>query len=546
MRLSLCMIVKDEEKNLPRCLKHIKNVVDEIIIVDTGSKDRTPLIAKELGAKVYHFKWCDDFSAARNESLRHAKGDYIIYLDADDRVSKKDAEKIAILKNSFPKEKDIAYSLRIMLPSPEGGKNSAYQVRIFPNLPDIRFEQPIHEQIVPALKKKGIKGMLTDIVIEHKGYEDYGLLRKKAYRNLNILKKLLLKDPENWFAHYFLAQTYEVLGEKDLYEFHLRKALTEDCKNQDKNWFIGASLKYSRILMEKGDIKEAEKLLKELEQEFPDNNLIKFFIAELNFKKGDYINALNYYITIDPNNLTLVTIPTPEDEMKFRYYLNMGQCNEEIQYYSMAQNAYEKAYNLAYNDELKKEALMKIISLLTKMDRLKNAVPYIKEYTQLDPSAMSYTLLALAYMKNRLYKKAEDCLKKAISMDPDYYNPKIKLAELLIQDGRLTEAKTIIGPLINRWDMSATEKSAVLLMSAFIHISEFHMEEFLIATDLLLKHIGIKAEVQDLNGLYKLYEKLSAYFNNSCRSYINGIKNCLNLIESFSAQAHQSCASAQS
>ena len=539
MKLSLCMIVRNEEKNLPNCLKHIKNVVDEIIVVDTGSTDKTPYIAKKLGAKLYHFEWCDDFSAARNESLKHAKGDYIIYLDADDRVSKKDAEKIAILKANLPKEKNLAYSLKIVLPSPEKGKNSAYQVRIFPNLPDVRFEQPIHEQIVPSLKRKGIKGMLTDIVIEHKGYEEYELLRKKACRNLRILKKLLSKDPDSWFAHYFLAQTYEVLGEKELFEFHLKNALTEECKKQDQNWFIGAALKYSHLLMEKGDVKEARNLLKELEDEFPDNGLVKFFLAELHLKEGDYISALNYYITIDVNNLTLITIPVPEDEIKFRYYLNIGRCNEEIRYYNMALDAYEKAYNVAYNDELKKEVLMNMVSLLIKMDKLKNAVPYIKEYTKLDPSAMSYTLLALAYMKNGLDEKAEDCLKKAISIDPNYHNSKIKLAELLIRNGRMAEAKAIIKPLLNRWDISASDRTAILLMFAFIQISEFDIGGFLITTDLLLKQIGIRAEVQSLKELYELYERVATYFSNLYQPYLRGIKDCLALIENFSAQAHQ-------
>ena len=539
MKLSLCMIVRNEEKNLPNCLKHIKNVVDEIIIVDTGSTDKTPYIAKKLGAKLYHFKWRDDFSAARNESLKHAKGDYIIYLDADDRVSKKDAEKIAILKANLPKEKNLAYSLKIVLPSPEKGKNSAYQVRMFPNLPDVRFEQPIHEQIVPSLKRKGIKGMLTDIVIEHKGYEDYELLRKKACRNLRILKKLLSKDPDSWFAHYFLAQTYEVLGEKELFEFHLKNALTEECKKQDQNWFIGAALKYSHLLMEKGDVKEARNLLKELEDEFPDNGLVKFFLAELHLKEGDYISALNYYITIDVNNLTLITIPVPEDEIRFRYYLNIGRCNEEIQYYNMALDAYEKAYNVAYNDKLKKEVLMNMVSLLIKMDKLKNAVPYIKEYTKLDPSAMSYTLLALAYMKNGLDEKAEDCLKKAISIDPNYHNSKIKLAELLIRNGRMAEAKAIIKPLLNRWDISATDRTAILLMFAFVQISEFDIGGFLITTDLLLKQIGIRAEVQSLKELYELYERVATHFSNLYQPYLKGIKDCLALIENFSAQAHQ-------
>ena len=85
-RVSLCMIVRDEEKNLEACLAPVADLFDEIIIVDTGSQDGTIEIARRFTPHVHHFQWCDDFSAARNESLRHATGDWIFWLDADDRV----------------------------------------------------------------------------------------------------------------------------------------------------------------------------------------------------------------------------------------------------------------------------------------------------------------------------------------------------------------------------------------------------------------------------------------------------------------------------
>src|SRR5471030_2615411 len=85
-QVSLCMIVKDEEEYLPRCLYSINDIVDEIIIVDTGSSDKTVEIAKSYGAKVYYFKWNSNFSEARNESLKYATKDWILILDADDEL----------------------------------------------------------------------------------------------------------------------------------------------------------------------------------------------------------------------------------------------------------------------------------------------------------------------------------------------------------------------------------------------------------------------------------------------------------------------------
>jgi glycosyltransferase involved in cell wall biosynthesis len=92
--LSLCMIAKNEEKQIARCLGSAKNFVDEIIVVDTGSNDRTVEIAKQFGAKVVSHEWKDDFSDARNVSLEHASGDWILVIDSDETISKEDLEKI--------------------------------------------------------------------------------------------------------------------------------------------------------------------------------------------------------------------------------------------------------------------------------------------------------------------------------------------------------------------------------------------------------------------------------------------------------------------
>src|ERR1700730_15626481 len=84
--VSLCLIARNEEANLPACLESAADLVDEIVVVDTGSTDRTKEVAARFGARIYDFAWVDDFSAARNESLRHASGDWIFWLDADDRL----------------------------------------------------------------------------------------------------------------------------------------------------------------------------------------------------------------------------------------------------------------------------------------------------------------------------------------------------------------------------------------------------------------------------------------------------------------------------
>lgn len=529
MKLSLCMIVKNEEKNMDKCLRNIKDVVDEIIVVDTGSEDNTPLIAKRLGAKVYYFKWCDDFSAARNESLKYATGDYIMYIDADDRISKDDADKILRLKKELPEKKDLAYALKIVLSSPEAINSSAYQIRIFPNLPGIGFEYPIHEQIVPSLRRKSIKGVFTDIKIEHKGYEDPELLKEKAERNLRVLKRMISKDPDNWFAHYFLAQTYEVLEKKDLYEFHLKRSLTKECKELDENWFIGASLKYSQLLLEKGNRKEARKLLLKLEEEFPDHDIIKFFLAEMDMKIGNYMEALNRYITIRENRLSLITIPMDEERVKYKYHFHLGQCYEKLGYNRLAMDSYNNAYKFANSEELKKDSIIGLINLFIRMDRLNDAIPYIKELIKLESSALSYSLLALAYIKEKRYEKAKNILIKAISMDPDYYPAQLRLAEIYIYLDRYDDAEEILNQLLDKLALSDQDRLTALLMSAFIHISHLDMDKFINDTDMILRHLNIRAFIGSFQDLYSLYTEILTYSGETCSYWIEKIKNYLDI-----------------
>src|SRR5262249_58698262 len=152
MRVSLCMIVKDEEANLPACLDSAVDLVDEVVVVDTGSADNTRAVAARYGARVVDFAWCDSFAAARNESLRHATGDWVLWLDADDRLDEANRLKLGSLLRSLPDE-DAAYLLRSQTPPDPitGTVVLVDQAKLFRLRPDVRFEYRVHEQIVPAV-----------------------------------------------------------------------------------------------------------------------------------------------------------------------------------------------------------------------------------------------------------------------------------------------------------------------------------------------------------------------------------------------------------
>ncbi|HSR13026.1 MAG TPA: glycosyltransferase family 2 protein, partial [Thermodesulfobacteriota bacterium] len=196
-KLSLCMIVRDESRHIRDCIESVKMVVDEIVVVDTGSGDDTREIATELGAKVFNFPWSDDFSAARNESIRRATGDYILWLDADDRMDPQEVRKLGLLKAKLDVRKNQAYYLVLNSQSPIDGETLFHQMRLFPKIPGALFEGRVHEQIFEVLARLGVRLIPTDIVIRHIGYPDVATSVKKTERNLAILRQALNEEPGN-------------------------------------------------------------------------------------------------------------------------------------------------------------------------------------------------------------------------------------------------------------------------------------------------------------------------------------------------------------
>ena len=176
-RVSLTMIVRDEETTLPCCLESAKGMFDEVIVVDTGSTDLTRDIARSFEARSFDFAWCDDFAAARNAAMTHATGDYVFWLDADEVIELVERETLRRFLDGLRPGAGIAYTLRVrgaMIPEP-----GFYQVRLFPARPDIRWMGTIHEVIWPAIRRAGLTVWPTGVSVHHRGYAD-PLVRAEA------------------------------------------------------------------------------------------------------------------------------------------------------------------------------------------------------------------------------------------------------------------------------------------------------------------------------------------------------------------------------
>lgn len=207
--LSLCMIAKDEEEQIARCINSAKGFVDQIIVVDTGSTDRTVEIARELGAEVYHLQWQDDFSQARNESLKYAKGDWIIVLDCDEELDQNSA---LLLKEAINRENYSGYWLTCINIINGKPQNKFPSFRLFRNKPHFRYECPIHEQILPAVLKHTKPEQIgkLDVYIYHYGYEVSTVKQhNKIERNIRILQKAREQYGNAGFVNYYLGVEYQ-------------------------------------------------------------------------------------------------------------------------------------------------------------------------------------------------------------------------------------------------------------------------------------------------------------------------------------------------
>ncbi|MEM5609555.1 glycosyltransferase family 2 protein [Bacillus thuringiensis] len=163
--ISLCLIVKNEEQTLNNCLSSVKGIPDEIIIVDTGSTDRTKEIARKWTSHVYDFEWIDDFSAARNASFQYATKDYILWLDADDVLEQEQSRKLKQLKESLSEGVDAVSMKYLMLNSEEKGITSyTTRLRLVKREKGFKWKGIVHEDLAI---NQAYTCLQSDICITH-------------------------------------------------------------------------------------------------------------------------------------------------------------------------------------------------------------------------------------------------------------------------------------------------------------------------------------------------------------------------------------------
>lgn len=224
--LAVCMIVKNEEKYLASCLQSIRDVASQIVIVDTGSTDRTLKIARQFGAQISHFKWIGDFSAARNESLKQAKSDWILHIDADEVL---DSDSADHLPNLLQDTKADAFNITVRNFHPPEDMvqfKDSVQVRLFRNKREFRFQNKIHEQILPSILSRKGSIINSSLRMDHLGYQENNV--QKARRNLPLIEAGVRDNPQDPYLLFKLAETYKAVGQTDEAYLSFKKVLKQN------------------------------------------------------------------------------------------------------------------------------------------------------------------------------------------------------------------------------------------------------------------------------------------------------------------------------
>ncbi len=366
MSISLCMIVKDEENNLPRCLKSVRDIVDEIIIVDTGSIDSTVEIAKSFGAKVYDFEWNGSFSDARNYSLEKANGNWIMIMDADDEMSEEGKQAIPDLIANGDADAYFFETISYVGDKPGTDVLKNMNLRLMKNGKGYHYSNPIHEQIYCNIKalNPSAKIVNKDIKVYHYGYLNKNIIEhNKRARNIGLLEKELKAKPGSPFTLFNLGSEYYAMGDNvkaiDYFEKAFRKF------NVKEGFSSHLILKMTHCYLGLGRYDDAFDLCCEGLSYYPQFTDLEFLKGVVKNTIGKHFMAIKHFekcceMGEAPNNLNVII-----GSGTYKPYMMLGNIYYTLEEYELAAENYKISFGK--NTKLK-IALSMLIKSYCKME----------------------------------------------------------------------------------------------------------------------------------------------------------------------------------
>lgn len=401
--ISACLIARDESEFIGTCISSIRDAVDEIVVVDTGSRDGTPSIARRLGARVVERAWPDDFALARNWALEEAKGAWVFILDADEQLVPSDAGKLKLLAASG---KYDGYLVNIHHFADDHERHIVSQrVGLFRNDPRYRFRGAVHEQIAGAILESGGRLATSDVHLLHRGYEPWVMsIRRKHERNLRILRSELLRRPEDPTLHFYLAQEYYGLGRLHNAVEEYRRSFELAGWNWESRLAIAAVIRMTLAMAELNQWDDAFEVLERYRERFPQCTDLLYIEADFCLRLGDPRRALELLLQA----IAQGDAPTGMFELSmrgvgtYRAWFAVGRAFEQVGRKPEAVSAYLQALRI---EPRFKNAIRTLASLLLTSDPAERVLEFlVEQLPPRDPSVLAALWEAL--MEGAAFREA--------------------------------------------------------------------------------------------------------------------------------------------
>lgn len=299
LRISQCMIVRNEEANIERALSWGRGVVSEQIVVDTGSTDRTVELAEQTGARVYHFPWIDDFSAAKNYAISKARGDWIAFLDADEYLPPEDGKKLISILKSCDDQGIEAVSARMLEVDQEGSvKGAGTLVRFFRGRIGLCYHRRIHEQLgFSDGRPMKLGDAVSELTIYHSGYSGSAYEEKQgSQRNRRLIEQELKENPQSYEMMGYMGDECFAGGQlEEAQQWYWRsvRLMPEILPENDQR----SAFTYARLMSMLGEQERQEEMTELYEKAvrlFPREGDFDYLMGGFYAVHGDYAQGIVY------------------------------------------------------------------------------------------------------------------------------------------------------------------------------------------------------------------------------------------------------------